>query len=366
MEQTNKLTPAYIRELGERYYFENETPEKRKLGLDMIFEAAKKGDAEAKYLIAYLILSKRISVNVSDDNEYALRLLQSAANRGSVRARVFLNRYCETRYKVTHGFWRVKKRAGALVDFNGVPIKINRKGVFTPVDAVLEYRDGANVLTLSANVSFWCCEDLPNRKEFEQAVLRGMSAWQGDYEVFGGQKLRVEVKLTSIPRVRDSVFVVPATEYFNSVMQRTVNAIGTKKGRSDVNNIISNKRSFATNGFKWSVNSMKMIVIESRDFCDYDEIKNVAKHEFGHTLGLGDLYEETARGLEGVEVGKYSELDSFAISGKEYNLVMCDHNGPISNNDIEMVVLAFRENKLQCFQTTNKRNKVSTALGKGN
>ena len=34
------------------------------------------------------------------------------------------------------------------------------------------------------------------------------------------------------------------------------------------------------------------------------------------------------------------------INDKFYNLVMCDHHGPISNNDIEMVVLAFRENKV--------------------
>ena len=45
---------------------------------------------------------------------------------------------------------------------------------------------------------------------------------------------------------------------------------------------------------------------------------------------------------------------------------MCDHHGPISNNDIEMVILAFRENKMQLFQKQKSKDKESEALGKGN
>jgi hypothetical protein len=67
-----------------------------------------------------------------------------------------------------------------------------------------------------------------------------------------------------------------------------------------------------------------------------------------------------------VKKGSYTELDSFAISDKFYNLVMCDHHGPISNNDVEMVVLAFRENKLQLYQPSKLKDKISSALGKGN
>ena len=93
---------------------------------------------------------------------------------------------------------------------------------------------------------------------------------------------------------------------------------------------------------------------------------HVTKHEFGHALGLGDLYASAVDSLSGVEKGTYAELDSYVINDKFYNLVMCDHHGPISNNDIEMVILAFRENKMQLFQPSRLKGKISSALGKGN
>ena len=116
--------------------------------------------------------------------------------------------------------------------------------------------------------------------------------------------------------------------------------------------MITTKRSCATGGLKWTVNSRKVICIQSFSgkFDDYEEITHITKHEFGHAIGLGDLYESSVDFLDGVEKGTYTELDSYIINDKFYNLVMCDHHGPISNNDIEMVVLAFRENKMQLFQ----------------
>lgn len=90
------------------------------------------------------------------------------------------------------------------------------------------------------------------------------------------------------------------------------------------------------------------------------------RHEFGHVLGLGDLYASAVDDLPGVEQGTYPELDSYVITGKRYNLVMCDHYGPISNNDIEMVLLAFRDNKPQLYQPDKLYGVISDALGKGN
>ncbi len=95
-------------------------------------------------------------------------------------------------------------------------------------------------------------------------------------------------------------------------------------------------------------------------------IRHVAKHEFGHALGLEDLYEERADRREGVPKGTYPELDGFYLCGRSYNLVMCDHHGPISNNDVEMVVLAFSENKAQLYQPDRWKGRISDALGKGN
>jgi hypothetical protein len=146
-----------------------------------------------------------------------------------------------------------------------------------------------------------------------------------------------------------------------------------RMGLSDENDslekFISQKRSFSGLGVKrWSVKSRKIIVIQSEDgrFRDYGEIMHVAKHEFGHVLGLGDLYCSPGDGLEGVPEGAYEETDKDHVFDRVYNLVMCDHHGPISNNDIEMVVLAFSENCMQNYQKSNLGQKISEALGKGN
>ena len=56
----------------------------------------------------------------------------------------------------------------------------------------------------------------------------------------------------------------------------------------------------------------------------------------------------------------------FYIGNKAYNLVMCDRDGVISNNDIEMVLLAFMKNKMQNYQKDQLSGEISEALGRGN
>ena len=292
----------------------------------------------------------------------------SSANSGCIQARAFLNAYCEERYQEENDDLQVIESNDTLVDFYGKPIKINRQGVFTPVDAVLTNEDGLNVLTLSANIMFLYGEEITNPEKFEQSVYDGILAWQGEYEVFGGQKLKVRIRLTNDDNVFDNLLIMPITTEFGATIQSASNVIGTKKSKLQVSDVMMNKRSFATSGLKWTVNSRKLICLQSRDvkFDDYEELMHVTKHEFGHVLGLGDLYESAVDSLGGVKKGTYAELDSYIINNKFYNLVMCDHHGPISNNDVEMVILAFRENKMQLYQPGKLKGKLSSALGKGN
>lgn len=369
MKANSGLSPELAREIGKAYFFNSDGDlDKKNSGLKLIVQAHSMQDPEATYLVARLLLDGVLSTSAGAQEEHALNLMCSAANNGCIQARAYLNAYCEARYKEDCDEFSTKDSNGALVDFDGKPIKVDRQGVFTPIDAILEYKDGHNTLTLSTNVMFLYGEQINAPEEFEHAVLSGLLAWQGEYEVFGGQKLRVRVQLTKDNNVFDNLLIMPITGEIGSTIQNISGLFSSGEKKAQIADVMNNKRSFATNGLKWSVNSRKIICIQSENglFNDYDEIKHVAKHEFGHALGLGDLYASAIDSLPGVNKGTFSELDSYAISDKYYNLVMCDHHGPISNNDIEMVVLAFRENKMQLYQPSKLKGKISSALGKGN
>ncbi len=358
-----------LREIGKNSFFNsNGDAQKRSEGVQALIKAQSLGDPEATYIVARLLLDGVLKSSAKDQQGYALTLMCYSANSGCIQARAFLNAYCEERYEEEYDNISAVETNGALVDFSGKPIKINRKGIFTPIDAVLENECGSNILTLSANIKILYGEEIADPEKFEQSIYNGIFAWQGEYEVFGGQKLKVRINLTNDDNAFDNLFILTITDETSAMIKSMSNVIGTKERKLLVSDIIKNKRSFATSGLKWTVNSRKIIYLQSRDgkFDDYEEIMHVTKHEFGHALGLGDLYASAIDSLSGVEKGTYAELDSYIINDKLYNLVMCDHHGPISNNDIEMVILAFRENKMQLFQPSRLNGKISSALGKGN
>lgn len=367
---SEKLSPDLQREIGKSYLFSDKSDKNEKeYGLKLLIEACEKRDPEATFIVAKLIIDNVIKPSVTDPIEYALALMIISANKGCIQARAYLNAYCTERYSNT--FEKSKDErvvCGQLTDFDGVPIRINRQGVFSPIDAILEYKNNCNILTLSANLLFMNGYSVKDSKAFEQAVIHGMMAWQGEYEVFGGQKLVVKVNITMKDNLFDNLYIVAVTDSVDSTI-RTLNKVSvSKKQKDQINDMLTNKRSFATTGHLWSANTRKYIYVQSEDgmFDDYNEIMHVAKHEFGHALGLGDLYSSATDSLTGVVKGTYPELDSYAITDNYYNLVMCDHHGPISNNDIEMVVLAFKENRMQLYQIRSNFEKASSALGKGN
>jgi len=366
-----KESAEMLREFGKAYFFSAENDSQRKnTGIQMLIKAQQMGDPEATFIISKLIFDGFLSARSKrNSEEFALSLMCYSANKGYLQARAFLNAYCDKRYSENFSEATTVCKSGPLLDFDGKPIKFARTGMLTPIDAVLEYRDGKNILTLSANVMFlYTEEEIADPEMFERAIIKGFLSWQGEYTVFNGQKVFVEINLTAEPRVFDNVIVMPITSDVENTMKSVSNVIGTKQNKAVVKDMLRSKRSFAVNGLKWSAKSRKLICIQSetKGFEDYEEIMHVAKHEFGHALGLGDLYESSSDSLAGVAPGTYFELDSYAISDKFYNLVMCDHHGPISNNDIEMVILAFRDNKMQLFQPMKLKGKISNALGKGN
>lgn len=373
MDPEQMRNPELCREIGKRLYFDKQASlEDRNYGLALLDRAVALKDDEARYIIGFLLVSGAIQCKTSDSIEYGLSLLCISADHGFMPARNLLNRYTDERYQrdILSRQEPSDSYIGPLKDFDGKIIKINRTGALTPIDAVLDHINGENILTLSANIVFSCNEEeMADADKFYNAVFEGMMEWQGEYRVFGNQTVKVKVNLTSDDRLFDNVLVIPMTGDIQKIVGDLTSKFGTKKTKGKVDNILEQKRSFAGFGIrKWSVRSRKVICIlsESDRFDDYEEIKHVAKHEFGHALGLGDLYYSPVDELHGVKKGVYCDLDSYYVGDNTYNLVMCDHHGPVSNNDIEMVILAFSENCMQNYQPSKVKGKISTALGRGN
>ena len=250
--------------------------------------------------------------------------------------------------------------------FNGKPLKIKKKGVFHPVDVELKQVDGVNTLEVSAKINF--VETLLTSEappaEWKEVVLNGIRDWGGNYKVFGDQKLLVKMNVEETESLIDSVFIICIDHVYSEKLSKLYEKTNFKKTEI----FLSQGRSFATIGFaglNWKSFLPRFVYLLDKTLNNYVIARRTARHEFGHVLGLGDLYKDLSVGLPGVDGLEYKDIEPYYRGGNFYNMVMCN-NGPVRDNDIEMVLLAFQTNQYQNYQKNKKRDKISKALGTGN
>lgn len=344
------------------------TDEERAKAFEYLRWAAWKNDAEGSFHFGRNMLLGKIRIKEANSHERGMYYMERAARLGYPGAQKELDNFCNFRYRRLVGDKIPVQAPAPLRDFDNWKVKIKHTGKI-PVNAVLDFVGGMNTLWLTANVNIMIDDDeVADWGRMEKAITDGMKAWEGVYTVFGGQKLAVVVDVNICERFLGTINIMSARgDMARNVLKIMGNLGGVVKQRGE--NAFTNYHTFSTVGMKaWSVKSNKSIMLYDGTgrFDDYEQIKRDIRCEFGSMLGLGNML-LTDNGKElFIPKGTHPELDPYYIENGRYNLVMCNGRGVISNNDIEMVVLALSENKMQYYLEDSHGNKPSKALGKGN
>ena len=338
----------------------------------LFMKADDMGDGEGAFLVAMLMRDGYLKTTSKEGSQrtYLRRKLYTAFRRGYAYAASALEEICAEDYEKAISA-RPVDRSGSPVLLNnrGKPVVMARSGRLAPVTAALSREGDTNVLTLTARLNYFKISQENEPSWFRAAVEDGIKAWSGDYTVFGGQKLRVRVNTVEASGPANGIRILFIPDEISATVAQLYENLPVKGKLTERGvSITKGRRSFANVGIvPWRINAPKYIMFQTdSEDMGYEQVKDVAKHEFGHVLGLGDLYAEKNIKMQGVELGMYPELDAYYINGKQYWSVMCRHEAPVRNNDMEMVLLAFSENRYQRYQPDLISKRVSEALGSGN
>lgn len=251
--------------------------------------------------------------------------------------------------------------------FDGQPIEIEKKGLFYPVNMELCESEGRNYLHISIKSYFASTleEGQFTIAEWKECILNGFQEWAGEYTVFGGQQLTVTV--TAIEADSPSIDTIPILCLSETKAKEFIGQYVANDQQVSIEQALLQQRSFSTTMIEgvvsWNSILPRYIVLMPSAFSDDYTLKRTAKHEFGHILGLGDSYKDSSLGYQGV--GMYHDILPYYSEHKGFNMVM-DNCGPVRNNDIEMVILAFFTNRFQNYQSMQNAATISHALGRGN
>ena len=250
-------------------------------------------------------------------------------------------------------------------DFQGNVIQLDKRGKEYPVDVLLTEQDGKNILLVSARIFF-----VPFRipigvkiQPWKDNILKGFRQWAGHYQVFGGQQLEVRMDIKEVDSYDDAVLVWTADPDLEQVVLDTIS--------KEVDFWLDGNKTFTDVGARdeldWKPHLPKSIHFARWTLNQPNLVTKIAKHEFGHVLGIGSVYRDIRKGMKGLCINRdeFQDLKGNYLGYHKFNCVM-ESGGPVSNNDIEMLILAFVTEEYQQYQLVRGRGKVSEAVGKGN
>lgn len=154
--------------------------------------------------------------------------------------------------------------------------------------------------------------------------------------------MKVVVNSIETEKITDCIFVFCIDDGMSEQLRDVYGKLNIEKAE----NLVKSNRSFASTGFPvigWKAYLTRFIYMLPGTMQNTEFARTITKNEFRHALGLGDLYKDLSMDLCGVDGATYSDIEPYYLGDHYFDMVMCN-NGPVRNNDIKMVLLAFQTN----------------------
>lgn len=174
--------------------------------------------------------------------------------------------------------------------------------------------------------SAWCMAEA-DKVIFAENIVKGVSEWDGEYEIYG-------LTTTVNVHVDDPQFVDKlddATIYYHK--------------RNPLEDHF-HMTSLVFDATTWNPNKKLTVKLQDSEL-NLDQSR-VIMHEFGHVLGLFDAYSYI--GHFGETLGTFINPEiPFTRAGKNDIMRRTGYNSVVSDNNIEMLLWAWKNNRLQTY-----------------
>ena len=301
-----------------------------------------------------LLLTARISEAAGDAEGAKRNYYDAVRTYNSSRARQALNALCSN---LIAEYSTGEVKTGEMRDYDGNAVAFDRGDI--PVCARLIYDGRLSVMDIRLNVVQRNMADMSLSKP-ARAVIQGIKQWQGSYSVFGGYPLEIRISCTYELRRSKSLIINVLDDETTDSVGSILNKLG-KRGRRGAEILNARRQSAAVIGNTWRPSGVKYINIYEKDLMSVPRCKFLLRHEFGHVLGLDDMYAEAADGRAGVKE-VYPDIEMLRIRGCIFNMVMCSVDAPVTFKEAEMALLAYRDGVIQRFQLRDGKGEISRAL----